>query len=77
MERQYRQSSDVLSLTTGGFNTAVGFFSLRSNTTNNFNTAVGAGTLLVAKRPATFAEKSSAGLCQKPVLTVPPGELSL
>jgi hypothetical protein len=35
-----------LSLTTGGFNTAVGFLSLRSNTTGQFNTAVGAGTLI-------------------------------
>jgi hypothetical protein len=36
----------LFSLTTGGFNTAVGFFSLRSDTTGPFNTAIGAGTLL-------------------------------
>jgi hypothetical protein len=35
-----------LSRTTGGFNTAVGFLSLRSNATGSFNTAIGAGTLL-------------------------------
>jgi hypothetical protein len=36
----------LLSLTTGGFNTAVGLFSLRSLSTGSFNTAIGAGTLL-------------------------------
>jgi hypothetical protein len=36
----------LFSLTTGGFNTGLGFLSLRSNTTASFNTAVGAGTLL-------------------------------
>jgi Chaperone of endosialidase len=36
----------LLSLTTGTFNTGLGFFSLRSNTTGSFNTAAGAGTLL-------------------------------
>jgi hypothetical protein len=36
----------LLSLTSGGYNTAVGFFSLRSDSTNSFNTALGAGTLL-------------------------------
>jgi hypothetical protein len=35
-----------LSLTSGNYNTAVGFLSLLSTTTNSFNTAVGAGTLL-------------------------------
>jgi hypothetical protein len=35
-----------LSLTTGTYNTAIGFLSLESNSTGNFNTAVGAGTLL-------------------------------
>jgi hypothetical protein len=35
----------ILSLTTGGFNTAVGWLSMRSETTGSFNTAVGAGTL--------------------------------
>jgi hypothetical protein len=38
--------SAFFSLTTGGFNTAVGFFSLRSDTTGQLNTAIGAGTLL-------------------------------
>ena len=33
----------LLTLTTGGFNTAVGFLSLRANATNQFNTGVGAG----------------------------------
>jgi hypothetical protein len=36
----------LLSLTTGGFNTAVDFFSLRTNTEGTFNTAVGAGAVL-------------------------------
>ena len=35
------------SLTTGSYNTAVGFFSLRSNTIGSFNTATGAGALLL------------------------------
>jgi hypothetical protein len=35
----------LLSLTTGGYNTAVGFGSLRSDTTGQFNTGVGAVTL--------------------------------
>jgi hypothetical protein len=35
-----------LSRTTGGYNTAVGYLSLRSDTAGAFNTAVGAGTLL-------------------------------
>ena len=38
--------SAPFSLTTGGYNTAVGFLSLTSNTTNIFNTAIGTGTLL-------------------------------
>ena len=37
----------LLSLTSGRYNTAVGWLSLRSDTTGNFNTAVGAGTLLL------------------------------
>ncbi len=37
----------LLSLTTGVFNSGVGFFSLASNTDGNFNTAFGAGTLFV------------------------------
>jgi hypothetical protein len=36
----------LFSLTTGGFNTAVGFLSLRSDTTGQLNTAIGAGALL-------------------------------
>ncbi|MGH7983234.1 MAG: tail fiber domain-containing protein [Candidatus Udaeobacter sp.] len=36
----------LLSLTTGSFNTAVGFLSQTGDTTTGFNTAVGAGTLL-------------------------------
>jgi Chaperone of endosialidase len=35
----------LLSLTTGGFNAAIGFFSLSANATGSFNTAVGAGAL--------------------------------
>ena len=35
----------LLSLTTGSFNAAVGFFSLSANVTGSFNTAVGAGAL--------------------------------
>ena len=35
------------SLTTGTFNTAVGFFSGQAFTTGNFNTAIGAGALLL------------------------------
>jgi trimeric autotransporter adhesin len=36
----------LLSLTTGTYNTGVGFFSLSVTTTGKFNTALGAGTLL-------------------------------
>ena len=39
--------SALLSLTTGVANTAVGWFSLKSNAEGNFNTATGAGTLLL------------------------------
>jgi hypothetical protein len=35
-----------LSLSSGTYNTAVGFFALLSNTNRNFNTAIGAGALL-------------------------------
>ena len=35
----------LLSLTARGFNTAVGFLSLRNDITNSFNAAVGAGAL--------------------------------
>src|SRR5260370_40138025 len=38
--------SALLSLTSGGFNTAFCWLSLRSNTTGTANTAIGAGTLL-------------------------------
>src|SRR6266496_4961335 len=36
----------LFSLTTGTYNTAVGFLSLKSDTKGQFNTAIGAGTLL-------------------------------
>jgi hypothetical protein len=36
----------LLTLTSGTYNTAVGFFSLGSNIEGNFNTAIGAGALL-------------------------------
>src|SRR5438477_375047 len=36
----------LFSVTSGRYNTAVGFFSLRINTTGQLNTAAGAGTLL-------------------------------
>jgi hypothetical protein len=36
----------LFSLTTGTYNTAVGFLSLRGNADGNFNTAIGAGALL-------------------------------
>src|SRR5207344_2855970 len=35
----------LFSLTTGTYNAAVGFFSLRSNSEGQFNTAIGAGAL--------------------------------
>src|SRR5437763_1502146 len=38
--------SALLSLTTGGYNTAVGFLSVGSDTIGSFNTGIGAGTLL-------------------------------
>ena len=38
--------SALLNLTTGGFNTAVGFLSLKTNTAGQSNTAIGAGALL-------------------------------
>ena len=44
-----------MSLTTGGYNTAVGFFSLRSENTDSFNTAIGAGTLV-----ANIADENTA-----------------
>ena len=36
----------LLSLTSGTYNTAVGFLSLQTNATGSFNTATGAGALL-------------------------------
>jgi hypothetical protein len=42
-----RQSA-LFSLTSGGYNPAVGYYSLRSNTSGIFNTAIGAGTLFAA-----------------------------
>ena len=45
----------LFSLTTGTFNTAVGFFSGHAFTTANFNTAIGAGALL-----ATTADENTA-----------------
>jgi hypothetical protein len=42
---QRKGQAALLSLTTGGFNTAAGWLSLRSITTGSFNTAIGAGTL--------------------------------
>ena len=46
-----------LVLSSGTYNTALGFFSLRSNTTGKFNTAIGAGTLLLN----TGDEKTATG----------------
>ena len=37
----------LFSLTTGTYNTGLGFFSLRTNAEGSFNTATGAGTLLL------------------------------
>ncbi len=45
----------LFSLTTGTFNTAVGFFSGHAFTTANFNTAIGAGALLL-----TVADENTA-----------------
>jgi hypothetical protein len=38
--------SAMLSLSSGRYNTAVGFLSLSGNTTSSFNTVIGAGALL-------------------------------
>src|SRR5947207_435043 len=40
-------TSALLTLTTGTYNTAVGFLSLESDAEANFNTGIGAGTLLL------------------------------
>jgi predicted amino acid dehydrogenase len=40
-------------LTTGGFNSAVGYFSLFANITRSFNTAVGAGGLTSTSQATT------------------------
>ena len=47
VSEQHAEGQNALSLTTGGFNTALGFFSLRSDMDGSLNTAVGAGTLLM------------------------------
>ena len=47
--------SALLSLSTGTFNTAVGFFSGQAFTTGNFNTAIGAGALFL-----THADENTA-----------------
>ncbi len=53
--------SALFSLTTGGYNTAVGFFSLRSNTIGGYNTAIGAGALLLnASNNSTEATENTA-----------------
>ena len=38
----------LLGLTTGTFNTAIGFFALKSNDLGNYNTAIGAGALVTS-----------------------------
>ena len=45
---QQKGQNALLSLTTGTYNTAVGFVSLLSDTTGAFNTAIGAGSLLLS-----------------------------
>src|SRR6267378_5070641 len=40
--------SALLNLTSGAYNTAVGWFSLGSNTNSQFNTGLGAGTLFAS-----------------------------
>ena len=45
----------LLGLTTGTYNTAVGWFSLQSNLIGNFNTAIGAGTLFTNTADANTA----------------------
>src|ERR1700745_2031507 len=45
----------LFSLTTGFYNTALGFFSLESNAAGNFNTAIGPGALF-----ATTADENTA-----------------
>src|SRR4029077_2905117 len=46
----------LFGLTTGTYNTAVGFLSLRTNTEGSFNTATGAGTLLANQGNPTAGE---------------------
>jgi hypothetical protein len=43
--------NSLLSLTSGTYNTAVGFFSLSVDSTGSFNTANGAGTICKYRRP--------------------------
>src|ERR1700746_1301258 len=50
----------LLSLTSGAYNAAVGWFSLQSNLTGNFNTAIGAGTLLSNTADANTATGAGA-----------------
>jgi hypothetical protein len=50
----------LFSLTTGTYNTALGFLSLRTNTEGNLNTAIGAGTLLLNTSEANTATGAGA-----------------
>jgi hypothetical protein len=50
----------LFSLTTGTFNTAVGFFSGRTFTTGNLNTAIGAGALLLTTADENTATGAAA-----------------
>src|SRR5262249_15491720 len=53
----------LFSLTTGTFNTAVGWFSGQAFTIGNFNTAVGAGALLLSHSDENTPTGSGAPLC--------------
>jgi hypothetical protein len=50
----------LFSLSTGTFNTAVGFFSARTFTTGNFNTAIGAGALFLTQADENTATGAGA-----------------
>jgi len=50
----------LLNLTTGVYNTAVGFLSLRSNPNGNFNTGIGAGALLLTTGDSNTATGAGA-----------------
>jgi len=55
------EGQNALLSTTGGFNTAVGWFSLKSNTIGGYNTAIGAGALLFnASNNSTEATENTA-----------------